>query len=445
MRLKGLLLEKYQSQVEHAYMRGASDAIVLEDVPCEMTFESAQGFIEHENEQHQFLPVFHLMGYITSIQGDFPFHISSLYFDDTDKMSLAKDCLYYPSPDELAHMIQTGKYFSEHFEIPDILDRNTYSFPARVSLTIIPPPNPDAYESAVLSGTLGSEEIDRLNLPIVYVGFLGSGVSRKTDKLLDYYGIDLDPDFHTFALTAESSGYTDPPLMNYIPAPEIPEEIVQEDLSDYYLTEEEERQMLDTGKEKESQAYMESMQDLGTQYPQVDMETVIIAKADRAIERRLESQKEEAQTEAPVPEPESKVDDEYLDTDEQESDVKESEPDVNPENQPDVEKQQSPDNPEEHKEVQVNFGQEDMKETEEKQDDKTTEILEDMDQEDLEDLNGADVADARAQRKIDEARSKARLESASVDKLEEAVENKSRREGLPEIVGQASSDDELEL
>lgn len=423
MRLKGLLLDQYQSQVEHGYMIGMPDAIVLEDVPCEMEFESSQGFIEHENEQHQFLPVFHLIGYVTSIQGDFPYHISSLYFDDTDKMSLAKDCLYFPSPDELAHMIQTGKYFSKHFKIPSILDRNVYSFPARVNLTIIPPPNPEAYESAVLTGTLDGDDIDRLNLPIVYVGFLGSGVSRKNDKLLDYYGIDLDPDFNTFALTAESAGYTDPPLMNYIPEPEMPKEEVQADMSDYYLTEEEQRQMLDTGKENDD--YMASIQDENQPYPQVDMETVIIAKADRAIERRLESKKSEAQQPDKVVDEQS-IHDENLDVDDKSVD------DLN--NKDMAEKKNEPDNPEEQKEIQVNFGQEDMREIDDVNAEKTDEIINEMNQDDLEDLNGADVSDVEAQTKINEARSRARLTDIGVDNMENANAKE-----------QTQSDDELDL
>lgn len=440
MRLKGLLLNSYQSQVEHSYLHGA-DVLVLKDVPCEMTFESAQGFIDHENEQHDYLPVFHLMGYITGITGDFPYHISSIYFDDTDKAHLAKDCLYYPSPEELAHMIKTGKYFSKHFTIPEILDRNTYSFPARVNLTIIPPPNPEAYENSVLTGTLDGDDIDRLNLPIVYVGLLGTGINRKNDKLLDYYGIDLDLDFATFALTAESSGYTDPPLMNYILEPKMPEEVAAVDMSEYYITDEDEKEMLDTGKSDE-QEYVAQEPEMDA-YPEVDLETVIVAQADRAIERRLEDQKlAEQQAEVGVESdieskesPESQ--DDYLDT----ADEMQDEQILDPE-------KSGIDVPEEHKTVEVSFGQEDMKDDEDKLDPDESDILENPDSDSVEDLNGADVEDAQAQTKVDEARSKEQLKNAGIDKIEDQLEDqKQKTRALPDLPSSSVNldDDSLDL
>ena len=63
-----------------------------------------------------------------------------------------------------------------------------------------------------------------MNLPTVYLELVGTGINRKNDKLLDYYGIDFESDYPMYSLTAESSGYVDPPLMMYIEEPQISEE-----------------------------------------------------------------------------------------------------------------------------------------------------------------------------------------------------------------------------
>ena len=289
MKLKGMLATNLQALLESHML---DDAIVLENVPCEMTFVATQAYMENESEKNNYLPVFHIMGNVTEIHGDFPFHISGLYFDENDKPFLSKDCLYYPSPDELAHMITTGKYFSKYFKIPDILGANTYSFPALVNLTIIPPPNPVAYENATYNGGFTAEtDTEKLNLPIVYVGLAGSGINRKNDKLLDYYGIDLDESFETYALTAESSGYTEPSLMMYFEEPEmVNEDAVQRDMSDYYITPEDEANLLKTQREHEQQAEVQPMLDK-SEYQMHDMEDVIIAKADREINKRIDNRK----------------------------------------------------------------------------------------------------------------------------------------------------------
>lgn len=289
MKLKGMLATNLQALLESHML---DDAIVLENVPCEMTFVATQAYMENESEKNNYLPVFHIMGNVTEIHGDFPFHISGLYFDENDKPFLSKDCLYYPSPDELAHMITTGKYFSKYFKIPDILGANTYSFPALVNLTIIPPPNPVAYENATYNGGFTAEtDTEKLNLPIVYVGLAGSGINRKNDKLLDYYGIDLDESFETYALTAESSGYTEPSLMMYFEEPEmVNEDAVQQDMSDYYITPEDEANLLKTQREHEQQAEVQPMLDK-SEYQMHDMEDVIIAKADREINKRIDNRK----------------------------------------------------------------------------------------------------------------------------------------------------------
>lgn len=268
------------------------DAIVLQNVPCEMTFVATQAYMENESEKNNYLPVFHITGNVTEIHGDFPFHISGLYFDEKDKPYLTKDCLYYPSPEELAHMITTGKYFSKYFKIPDILSANTYSLPALVNLTIIPPPNPVAYENATYNGGFVAEtDTEKLNLPIVYVGLVGSGVNRKNDKLLDYYGIDLDESFETYALTAESSGYTEPSLMMYFEEPEMNhEDVVQQDMSDYYITSEDEANLLKMQHEKEQQAEQQVEVDK-SDYQMHDMEDIIIAKANREINKRIDNRK----------------------------------------------------------------------------------------------------------------------------------------------------------
>lgn len=284
MRLKGMLMNHLHAQLEQHLF---DNAMVLQDVPCEMTFRTAQGYMEYENEQHSYLPLFHLIGSIAEIRGDFPFHVSSLYFDDADKPYLTKDILYYPNPDELAHMIKVGQFYTKNFAIPKILDSQEYSFPARVNLTIIPPPNPAGYEMATYGGDFVAEtDEEKLNLPIIYVQMAGTGVTRKTDKLLDYYGIDFEEDMEIYPLTAESSGYVDPPLMMYMQEPQsLSVETTRENIREMYISKEEEAQLIREQKAKESQAVVEPQ--VTDDYQMASPEDILLAQAERRIEQRV--------------------------------------------------------------------------------------------------------------------------------------------------------------
>ena len=291
MKLRGLLLDNYRAKVEQAYMH-TGEAIVLKDVPCEMDFETSGGWIEYESEKHQYLPVFHLIGQIKEIHGNFPYNVSTLTFSESDAMKLQKDIVYYMNPKELAHMIEVGKFFTDKFKLPEILVHNNYSFPCRVNLTIVPPPNPAAYEQA--SFELGLSEnsiggIDKDNLPVFYIGFAGTGINRKHDKLLDYYGIEFDEDFPMFALTAEASGYTDPPLMEYITEPIEEAEEVLEETEEMYISPEEEAEMI---KAQQMQQQQQQPQiNLQDDY-QLDQEDIILAQADRNVEVRVKKLRE---------------------------------------------------------------------------------------------------------------------------------------------------------
>ena len=107
MKLQAFLMENIQSKMEQAYMQNA-EVLTLKNVPCEMEFEAISGWMEHESEKHQYLPVFHLTGRIKEVHGNFPYNVSSLTFAETDmNQKLQKDILYYMKPDELAHWIIT--------------------------------------------------------------------------------------------------------------------------------------------------------------------------------------------------------------------------------------------------------------------------------------------------------------------------------------------------
>lgn len=478
MRLKGLLHEQYHSRLENSYMSD-SEAIVLENVPCEMKFESGQGFMEHESEKHNYLPVFHLIGHITEIKGDFPYNISSLYFSEEDKSLLAKDCLYYPSPDELTHMIKTGKFYSKNFRIPALLDKNTYEFPAMVNLTIIPPPNPAAYEAATYQGGFHVEsDFDKLNLPIVYVEFAGSGINRRNDRLLDYYGIEFDEAYPVFALTAESSGYTDPPLMEYMDAPVVEVTEQKENLADYYISPEEEANMMRASKEPDVQASMED--DLGADYRQLDEEDVVIAHAAKNITKRIEKQlglapaysvtqtKDVKSVYEPVAEHVAEKQTEQLITPEPvPSSV--SEPtrskDVISVDEPDEtltkplssddyvvdepdEKLIAPDMPQQQADVLMDFNPEENEyvkpDNEADTEDITLDDDTDTDMYDLQDEKGADVADAALQTKLDDQKVLEAAQGVAVEQQTEVVETTSAKDDKavkaePEK-GDASSD-----
>lgn len=301
MKLRGMLKDDYQSRVEQAYMR-KEDVITLKQVPCEMKFQATGGWIEHESEKHHYLPVFHLAGHITGIKGNFPYNVSSLDFGEDKNGNLDKDILYYMTPDEMTHLIQTGKFYTEHFELPEMLTANEYELPVLVDLTIVPPPHPAAYEQAsydVMMENAAGEAIDRSNLPLFYVSFAGTGIDRKKDKLLDYYGIDLDMDYPLYTMTAEASGYTSPTLIEYVTAPVMETEAEKAAQAELYMTEEEEARLLrQHEEEQQAQQQVESQYHPEEDY-QMTQADMMLTQADRNVEarvaKRLENMKQAEQ------------------------------------------------------------------------------------------------------------------------------------------------------
>lgn len=284
MKLQARLREKRSSYIETSYLRN-NDLMVLENVPAEMIFEASQGFMEHESQKHDYLPYFHLIGKIQEIKGSFPFNVTSLYFSVQDEAFLIKDLFYYPSPEELAHIIGTGRFYSRHFQIPTILSANTYTLPCRVDLMIIPPANPAQYEANQYTHFMDLDDEDKTNLPIFYIGITGSGVTRRNDRLLDYYGIDVPDIEGQFVFTAEASGYTDPPLMKYMEAPMISQAA---QLEDQHFIENDKEGLLHDDAERQR----EDLENIVEKQKQEEFhaatpEDALIAQTDREIERRM--------------------------------------------------------------------------------------------------------------------------------------------------------------
>ena len=288
MKLRASLEDNYRSKMEQSYLR-KEEVITLKKVPCEMKFQAVSGWIEHEGEDHHYLPLFHLNGFIKEIRGNFPYNVSSLNFADEDvSKHLQQDILYYMSPEEMVHMIQVGKFYTKDFELPGILTGSEYDFPVLVDLTIVPPPNPVAYEQASYGLDMqdaNKDGVDRTNLPLFYVSFQGTGIDKKKDKLLEAYGIEFDKDYPMYTLTAESSGYTKPTLMEYITTPIVEKEAQDQYEDDLYLTPEEEAQML-RAREEQTQATQEPMYHPEEDY-QLTEEDVLLTQADRNVEKRI--------------------------------------------------------------------------------------------------------------------------------------------------------------
>lgn len=482
MKLQAFLMENIQSKMEQAYMQNA-EVLTLKNVPCEMEFEAISGWMEHESEKHQYLPVFHLTGLIKEVHGNFPYNVSSLTFAETDmNQKLQKDILYYMKPDELAHLIQTGKFYTKHFQIPEILSANTYSFPVLVDMTVIPPPKPLAYEQAMYDAGLSEsaiEGIDKTNLPIFYIGFAGTGINRKKDALLDYYGIDFDEDFPLYVLTAESSGYTDPPLMQYITEPVLEAEDEMQAQEDLYVTPEEEAELLNR-KEPEQQAEVaqfnpqddyvmtaedillaqadrniesrmaekmaarerENMMENGLQVPQQEAEKQVVQERERVAEpivkkesalERLTKAVHQVEQTKPV-EKTLEVKEEVVQEVKSETEQKDAEQTVVPEEKVDVistketeqgvAKESNPENPESYKAVEAvvkneSDAQKRADELKGQQEDAETDLggldEDETDMNRLEDAKGADVSDAGLQTKVDEAKARENARQTAVD------------------------------
>lgn len=290
LKIQAKLSERFGSRIENSYIRG-QDLVIMEDVPAEMKFEVSQGFMEHETQQKNYLPYFHMIGQIKEIKGQFPFNVSSLYFSESDSALLIKDVIYYPSPEELAHIIQTGKFYSRYFTVPPILSANTYSLPCRVNLAVVPPYDQAQYEANMFAHFTDLADEDKTNLPIFYVAVTGTGVTKRNDRLLDYYGIDLPEAMNQFVLTAESSGYTDPPLLEYMPEPVVNRES-QLNPEDLYVAPEDEDELIQSSEDRiaaiEREAEQQVQVDVEPDFRMATPEDALIAQTDRAIVRTME-------------------------------------------------------------------------------------------------------------------------------------------------------------
>lgn len=290
VRLKGLLSGTMQSRRELSYLRN-SQVEQVTDFPCEMTFQASGMFLEHETEAHHYLPYLHFIGQVTELRGNFPYGVSSIYFGERDLPNLQQDVFYYPTPDELAHLIQHCGLYSDSFKPSDILKGNTYSLPVKVNLSIIPPENEDFYTRMTRSEDSVSmlAGMDKSNIPVFYTELLGSGVDRKNDRTLAYYGLDFESDFPLMVMTAEASGYTDPPLISQDYWPDAvceKAEDVQADLSDYYITPEEEAELMRLQAEKEK-PLKEFVPVTEPQF--ISAEEQLLANANRQIANRMYS------------------------------------------------------------------------------------------------------------------------------------------------------------
>ena len=443
LKLKAFLADSHNTRLQQA-LKHNSNILVLKDVPCEMKFISNDGWIEHESEKHQFLPVFHIKGNILSIHGNFPYNVSTLVFDEDVAKRLDKDILYFMTPSEISHLMETGKYFTKHFQVPKVLTNNAYDFPVRVNLTIIKPDDESIYNSA-------NFVLDKDNLPVFYVEFAGSGVNRKRDKLLDYYGIDFDADYDVYAMTAESSGYTEPPLINYITEPEIErEEITKENISDYYLSPEEENSLIRSKEaEKEnSEQHIEFTDDY-----QFTDEDIIIASADKNIEKRIAERVSKMQTASYEKPAESSV--------KSDENISRSLTDLlasvtNQNTKPnESEKKVQPDTKEQFVEIRMEtneFEDNNIKQDEKKSENTAGVESNENDIDALSDAQGADVSDARLQTKLDEAKAHEAAKSVALDIQSDIVKESEHKERvnrsvptrLQDIADEAKRQEELQ-
>lgn len=279
IRMQARSLNGRMQQTELHY---GAEVQTFSGIHAEMQFVCQKGFIDHESQTRQYLPCFHMMGRVTEVRGSFPYHVSSLFLDD----SIPQDILYYPTPQELSHMIQTGGYYTPQFKLPNILTANIYKLPCMLDLTVIPPRDLDLYEKSILKDPSDYSHEERMNLPIFYVALMGTGVTRKTSKTLDYYGIEEDPLFPSYFLTAESSGY-DPPLLNYIAAPDLPAPSQEDSVE--YIHPEENADFLQSAAER-MHAEAESRKKASVvSYTVPSPEDLLADQADRRIRKHLDS------------------------------------------------------------------------------------------------------------------------------------------------------------
>ncbi len=289
IRLQAKLSAKQDIRLQSQMMK---DATKVENLPCEMTFQTTGAYVRHESEKNGFLPVLQLRGHVTEIRGNFPFGISSVYFSEDDKPELTKECTYLLSPDELSHIITTGAYFTPRFKVPEILSKNKYTFPVMVNAMVIPPNDLEAYERATYGGGfVATTDEEKMNVPMMYVDLKGTQPNREKDALIDYYDLDFDQKFDNYVLTAESTGYS-PSLGMYIEAPVVEEQVHTEKQNGFSM---EGQLMMEPEPEQEHQAEsQETVERLEPiHYPEVSKEDVMLEVASQNVRDKVRTKYQE--------------------------------------------------------------------------------------------------------------------------------------------------------
>lgn len=445
VRLKGLLAGSMQSRRELSYLR-EHQVEKFEDFPCEMTFEATGMYLEHESQAHHYLPYFRLTGYVSELRGDFPYGISSVYFGEEDKPELSQDIFYYPTPDELAYLIQHAGFYSQDFEMSSILKNNEYNLPVKVDLSVIPPEDEDMY----VRMTRSQEDVtmlagmDKSNIPIVYADIKGSGVDKTNDKTVAYYGLDFEQDFPLMVMTAEASGYTDPPLISRDYWPEAVHKQADEavkDMSDYYITPEEEAELMRLEAEKNKEP--DRTLDLTPEAEPASYEDQLIAKADRQIASRMRARtkqqedlrmerrkaaEDERAAERVVDEPVQSVREEQADY-QSDGYLSLDEDGVTPVQDfgqagdfiPD-EKLGEPDMPQQQAEVKMDLDPHGNAYVEAEREESTEDDLLEADESELMRMESADVADAEDQAKVNEANARETARDAAIEDMRDRME-----------------------
>lgn len=141
------------------------DTMAREDgVDALLTLEVEQAFLDFDDEMHKYRPYLLLLGRPVSIEGQFPFGVSTIRYDDTVDRTLIM-YRYDFNRQNLTELAQKG-LFDEGFEVPDIIRQNEFVLPCRVNCVGL--------------------DAERADLPPVVFASIEPSSLRCTDATSDY-------------------------------------------------------------------------------------------------------------------------------------------------------------------------------------------------------------------------------------------------------------------
>lgn len=118
-----------------------ANVIRQNEVAALMTFDVESAFLDFSDKQQRCRPFLVLMGRPTMLEGEFPFNIRTIRYQNPDDKALMA-YRYDLSRRNLAELAEKG-LFEQGFDVPSIIQNNEFQLPCTVSCGALGPQGPD--------------------------------------------------------------------------------------------------------------------------------------------------------------------------------------------------------------------------------------------------------------------------------------------------------------